>query len=247
MDANQALNGKGQSFTAREFDLIRELVKTRMEQQAKLEYEDFDGYELPPRTQFSMLKKPAVSIKYGQLIFNKACIRLFEGVKYILPIVHPGKKRMAVIACVEEESASVEWARQKNNEWFNKAITSLEFTENLFKLMNWDRMCRYKGLGRIAASERGIILVFDLAEAVIFQSQPEEFTNPQTGEVKKRRLKYYPDEYKDRIGKSYNDYYASRQLSLFEDLLDYIEQNGGAHSAAQGVSPEPVHMGFDGS
>jgi hypothetical protein len=27
-----------------------------------MEFEKFDGYELPPRTQFSMVKKPAVSI-----------------------------------------------------------------------------------------------------------------------------------------------------------------------------------------
>ena len=50
-------------------------------------YESFEGYELPPRTQFSMLKKPEVSIKYGQLTFNMAAIRLFEGVKHVLTVV----------------------------------------------------------------------------------------------------------------------------------------------------------------
>ena len=38
----------------------------------ELEYEKFDGYELPPRTQFSMLNKPAVSIKYSVMKFNMA-------------------------------------------------------------------------------------------------------------------------------------------------------------------------------
>ena len=32
--------------------------------------------ELPPRTQFSMLNKPAVSIKYGVMKFNMACIAI---------------------------------------------------------------------------------------------------------------------------------------------------------------------------
>ena len=59
--------------------VIRELAQIRKEHKRELEYEKFDGYELPPRTQFSMLNKPAVSIKYGVMKFNMACIRLFEG------------------------------------------------------------------------------------------------------------------------------------------------------------------------
>ena len=61
---NRPNNQEGQSFTAREFELIQELVRSRMEKNEELQYESFEGYELPPRTQFSMLKKPAVSIKY---------------------------------------------------------------------------------------------------------------------------------------------------------------------------------------
>ena len=83
---------------------------------------------------------------------KKSDIRLFEGIKYVLPILHPNKKRLALIMCPEEDSASVEWARQKDENWVNKDITSLEFVENIFKLMNWNRECRYKVLGRVANS-----------------------------------------------------------------------------------------------
>lgn len=38
-----------------------------------------------------------------------------EGAKYILPIVNSNKKKLAVIPCTEEESASVEW-EQTNKE-----------------------------------------------------------------------------------------------------------------------------------
>ena len=65
-----------------------------MEKNEELQYESFEEYELPSRTQFSMLKKPAVSIKYGQLTFNMAAIRLFEGVKHVLTVVNTEKKRM---------------------------------------------------------------------------------------------------------------------------------------------------------
>ena len=199
-----------QETSAREISLIRELAQIRKEYKRELEYEKFDGYELPPRTQFSMLNKPAVSIKYGVMKYNMACIRLFEGIKYVLPILHPNKKRLALIMCPEEDSASVEWARQKDENWVNKDITSLEFVENIFKIMSWNRECRYKVLGRVANSDQGLCMLFDLEEAIML-----------TGEMKKKQIKFFPDVYKDRIGKSYTDYIAGHQMNLFEDFIGY--------------------------
>ena len=177
----------------REQALIQELIKTKQEQKQELEFESFEGYELPPRTQFSMLKKPAVSIKYGKMTFNMACIRLFEGIQYILPLVNIAKKRLAVAMCVEEESASVEWARFKKNEvWVNKDITSVDFIEKIYQAMGWRRECRYKVLGRVANSDRGLILVFDLDEAIMFTPMKEEYEDPKTGERKSGQGKQTP-------------------------------------------------------
>jgi len=210
-----------QFITPREAELIQELAKLRKEQKQELEYETFDGYELPPPTQFPMLKKPAVSIKYGQLKFNMASIRLFEGLPHILTPLHPGKKRLTIIPLSEEESSTVDWARQKEGIWINRDITSVEFTDSIFRLMGWNQECRYKALGRIANSERGLVLIFDLEEAVMFTPDMHEYVDPNTGEIRRRQIKYYPDAYKDCIGKSYNDYVASHQMSMFEDFAGY--------------------------
>lgn len=217
----------GSKFTERDFELIQELVKSRINQNDELEYESFEGYELPPRTQFSMLKKPAVTIKYGKLTFNMACIKMFLGTKFVLPLVNSNKKRLAIVPCKEEESASVEWARvrKKDGEWCSKSITSIDFVEGLFSLLNWDRACRYKIIGRVAASERGLILVFDLEEAIMFGPKKEEYTDQITGEKKRRQVKYYPDAYKNRIGRSYSDYARERQLEGTENLENYGEQD----------------------
>ena len=221
---------RAQELSVREISLIRELAQIRKEHKRELEYEKFDGYELPPRTQFSMLNKPAVSIKYGVMKFNMACIRLFEGIKYVLPILHPNKKRLALIMCPEEDSASVEWARRKDENWVNKDITSLEFVENIFRLMNWNRECRYKVLGRVANSDQGLCMLFDLEEAIMFTPKPQEYTDPLTGEMKKKQMKFFPDAYKNRIGKSYNDYIADHQMNMFEVqfCLSYILSHAGA-------------------
>lgn len=222
---NRTNNQEGQNFTAREYELIQELVRSRMEKNEELQYESLEGYELPPRTQFSMLKKPAVSIKYGQLTFNMAAIRLFEGVKHVLTIVNSDKKKLAVVPCAEEESASVEWARvNKKGNWVNKNITSVDFVENLFRLMGWNRECRYKVLGRVAASDKGLILVFEMEEAIMFAPKKEEFVDPVTGETKKRQVKYYPDAYKNKIGRSYTEYEQYRQMNLFEDFGAYNKE-----------------------
>ena len=231
---------KRQELSLREVELIRELAQIRKEKSEELEFEKFDGYELPPRTQFSMVKKPAVSIKYGEMTFNMACIRLFEGIKYILPIVNTAKKRMALIMCPEEDSASVEWARQKNGVWVNKSISSLEFLEKMFRMMNWNRECRYKVLGRVANSDQGLVMLFDLEEAIMFTPQPQEFTDPMTGEVKKKQVKFFPDIYKGRIGRSYNDYVATHQMSMFENIASYQgdEQAQAAITAAKNEGVE---------
>ena len=231
---------KRQELSLREVELIRELAQIRKEKSEELEFEKFDGYELPPRTQFSMVKKPAVSIKYGEMTFNMACIRLFEGIKYILPIVNTAKKRMALIMCPEEDSASVEWARQKNGVWVNKSISSLEFLEKMFRMMNWNRECRYKVLGRVANSDQGLCMLFDLEEAIMFTPQPQEFTDPMTGEVKKKQVKFFPDIYKGRIGRSYNDYVATHQMSMFENIVSYQgdEQAQAAITAAKNEEVE---------
>ena len=54
-------------------------------------------------------------------------------------------------------------------------ITSLEFVENIFKIMSWKRECRYKILGRVANSDRGLCMLFDLEEAIMFTPKPQEY------------------------------------------------------------------------
>ena len=54
-----------------------------------------------------------------------------------------------------------------------------------------------------------------------FTPKPQEYTDPVTGEMKKKQMKFFPDTYKDRIGKSYNDYIADHQMNMFEDFIGY--------------------------
>lgn len=241
MEDNVQNPEKGQQISAQEFELVQQLIKSRMENGQELKYESLDGYEVPPRTQFSMLKKPAVTIKDGKMNFNMACIRLFESVQYIIPIVHEQNHKLAVIPCVEEESASIDWARLKNGDtWVNKQVTNRDLVSKIGKFMKWDTRCRYKILGEVRMSARGLILVFDLDEAIMFESHKEEYIDEETGQVKikKKDIKYYPDKYQGRIGMSYSDYMESRQMNLFEDFSNYFSQDGSSIEELLGTEEE---------
>ena len=222
-NAAVAQDVKPTGMSEREFVLIKELIKTKLEGNQELEYESFEGYELPPRTQFSMLKKPAVSIKDGKMTFNMAAIRLFEGVQYVLPMVNKDTKRIAIVPCAEEESASVEWARvrKKDGAWVNKTISSRDFVKAIYDVMDWSGINRYKVLGMVANSERGLILVFEMEEAITFEPRKESYVDKKTGETKSRQVKSYPEKYNGRIGQTYDEYKQHHMQEGFEEVDKY--------------------------
>ena len=232
------------NMSEKEFMLIQALVKEQLERGEQLEYEKFDGYELPPSTQFSMLKKPTVTIKYGKIRFNMAAIKLFSGIKYILPMIHKDKKRLAVVPCKEEENSSVEWARRrkKDDAWVNKEISTVDFVNKIFERMGWRRDCRYKIIGRIANSDKGLILLFDLEEAICFEPTKKEVVNPVTGKKTVVNNKIYPKKYEGKIGMDYNDYVSGDMNSKFENLGEYIEDSSVGDSSENVSDDSDVGM-----
>lgn len=166
-------------------------------------------YTVPPQTIFRPAK-PTPTIRDAEHMLSE------------------NKKRMVVAICAEEEISSIEWARLKKDKWVNRSISCPEYVQSIYKMMNWNKECRYKIYGRLANSERGLVLVFDLASAVMFDPLPEEYFDKHTGKMKKRIVKYYPDEIRMKLGRSYSDYEALQQRSSFESLSGYMDTSGGA-------------------
>ena len=227
---------KMEGYSPKEQELIRQLVQERLGKKNAIEFESLDDYVVPPNMFFSMIKKPAVSIRGNRMEFNMSSIRLFEGVQYVLPMLSERKKRMVVAICAEEELSSVEWARLKKDKWVNKNITCPEYVQNIYKMMNWQPNCRYKVYGNLANSERGLVLVFDLTAAVMFDPLPEEYFDKKSGKMKKRINKFYPDEIRMKLGRSYSDYVAIQERSSFESLSGYMDTTGS--TVASTVSDE---------
>ena len=225
-----------EGYTPKEQELIRQLVQERLGKKNAIEFESLDDYVVPPKMFFSMIKKPAVSIRANRLEFSMSAIRLFEGVQHILPMLSERKKRMVVAICAEEELSSIEWARLKKDKWVNRSISCPEYVQNIYKMMGWNKNCRYKVYGHLSNSERGLVLVFDLASAVMFDPLPEEYFDKRSGKMKKRINKYYPDEIRMKLGRSYSDYEATQRMSSFESLSGYMDTAGS--TVASTVSDE---------
>ena len=236
MTNNNTMIG-GTGFSEKDFDLIKQLVQSRLESNSNIEYESIQGYEIPPRTQFSMLKKPSVVIKSGSMTFNKAALLIFENASFIIPMLNRKKKRIAVIPCAEEEPSSVQWSRLKGDKLVAKKITTQDFVETIYQVMGWDRNNRYKALGRLTMSEEGPILVFELQKAIEFKPA-EEFVDPKTGRKRKREIKNYLDVTDETIGSSYAEYAAAKQMNLFEDLGQYTDTTGIPKSDDDGLETE---------
>lgn len=228
LSGNSNVEEQNDGYTAKEQELIRQLVQERLGKKNAIEFESLEDYVVPPNMYFSMIKKPAVSIRANRMEFNMSAIRLFEGVQHILPMLNERKKRMVVAICAEEELSSVEWARQKKGKWVNKSITCPEYAQNIYQVMEWRNECRYKVYGRLANSERGLVLVFDMTKAVMFDPLPEEYFDKRSGKMKKRINKYYPDEIRMKLGRSYSDYEATQRRSGFESLSGYMDTSGSA-------------------
>lgn len=232
----------GENYTPKEQELIRQLVQERLGRKNEIEFESLDDYVVPPKMFFSMIKKPAVSIRANRMEFSMSSIRLFEGVQHILPMLSERKQRLVVAICAEEELSSVEWARLKKDKWVNRSISCPEYVQSIYRVMNWNKECRYKVYGHLANSERGLVLVFDLSAAVMFDPLPEEYFDKRSGKMKKRINKYYPDEIRMKLGRSYSDYMAAQQTSSFESLYSYTDSTGTAvpstvsDEAAAGIS-----------
>lgn len=215
-----------EGYSPKEQELIHQLVQERLGKKNTIGFESLDDYVVPPKMFFSMLKKPAVSIRANRMEFNMSSIRLFEGVQHILPMISKRKKRLVVSICAEEELSSVEWARQKKGKWVNRNISCPEYVTLIYDMMGWNQNCRFKVYGNLANSERGLVLVFDLSSAVMFDPMPEEYFDKRSGKMKKRINKYYPDEIRMKLGRSYSDYAAIQERSAFESLSGYTDTSG---------------------
>jgi len=164
---------------------------------------DYDGYEVVRRELFSKANCPAVTLKYGSVIFNVRAIRKLDECGHIQILMNSEKKLMIAKPCGEDEKDSVQWSKvDKRGKVVPRMIRGKVFTAQLYDDMKWDFMGTIKTLGTLLKCKGEKIFVFNLINAEAYLS----IAAPSADDPKRReRVPLMPLHWQGRYGQSYEE------------------------------------------
>ena len=154
----------------------------------------FEGYQVVRKEFFSHIFDPQLTIKGNSIIFNTACIRKLENVVYILLLFNPKKKQLVIRGCNEGDRDAVRWCVVKDEKRKSRELTCGMFTAMLRDVMGWKPELQYKTLGTVKQKYGQQFFLFDLNCREIHVPQTK------TGELKKRKITYFPEDWRDCFG-----------------------------------------------
>jgi len=187
-----------------------EKLFTKPERDGKIEFIerevdefDFEGFQVVRREFFSKVNCPAVTFKYGSVVFNVRAIRKLMECKFIQILINLEKKQMIAKPCEEDEKDSLQWSRvNKDGRVVSRSISGKVFTAQLFLDMNWNIESTVKVLGTLITCKGERIFIFDLnnAEAYLHTSEPSA-EDPK----RRKRVPFAPVHWQGNYGQSYED------------------------------------------
>lgn len=127
----------------------------------------YDGYQIVRREMFAHLREPSVVIRKDSITFNTACINGLEDAVYIQVMINRDQHRMVIRKCEENDKDSLRWCIAKPDKRKSRKISSKEFSQRIYELMDWSDKCRYKILGHRIIFEGDVLYVFELDETEI--------------------------------------------------------------------------------
>ena len=153
---------------------------------------------------FASLRDPSVTIRDGNITFNTACIRGLEDVVFVNLMIDEEQGLLSVTACDENDKEALRWCVAKPDKRKSRRMRCPDFTNNLYRVFNWDKKCRYKVLGYQVIFEDKIYYVFDLKVTQIFNEKPKKGEEPldENGKPVKvdTRKGYYPEDIANTFG-----------------------------------------------
>ena len=176
---------------------------------------DFEGFEVVRREFFSKANCPAITIKYGSIVFNVRAIRKLNECRFIQILINLEKKLMIAKPCEEDEKDSLQWSRiDKHSKIVSRTITGSLFTAQLYKDMNWNIESTIKMLGTLLTCKSEKIFVFDLNNAESYMHLAE----PSDDETKRRkRVPFTPKHWQENYGQSYKES-KTQMVTTFEGV-----------------------------
>ena len=208
-----------------EFKSVVMAAAERKAEQLELEF-SFEGYQVVRRELFAHINDPAVTIRRDSVTFNNACIRGLEDAVYILILINPHIHRLLIQRCDEKNARRWCIPREEGRE--SRQIKSRDFSDQLYKLLDWDKRNRYKILGYRIKYQGEAMFIFDLMETEVFddttrkdpsfEKELEELNKnvPQKGQKKA----FDADKVTSTFGVPLEENQKALQLEKIEDYVD---------------------------
>ena len=180
--------------------------------------EELNDFQVVRSEFISTTFSPKMGVNNNKLVFSSTCIRLFENVQYVLPLVNTFSKRVVIIPCSANEKGALRWCNIRNDKVKPRYVTCKIFGGKIFDMMNWIPENRYK-IQAVYQELKGVrLLVFNLRECEMVV--PEVVTKDD-GTKTTVRKQYFPFEWKDSFGMTYAEYKEAYQVNIDEHYLRF--------------------------
>ena len=223
-------------LSSQELEMVRDYASVRAANKRPLKYNSMETFTQSHPGKFPRLSTPQMTLKpkTKHMMFNTSAVLAFDGLAYIIPFHDYDRKQIVILPVAEEELSSLRWARMKDDKWIPRPISCEDFLEEVYYNIGLDRSKTYKCMAEVQQTPRGLALMFDMATAWEAPSQKEEVTDVITGEIKMKRVKHYPERFKNGGGLSFDEYEAGRKNRAFNSLEGFV---GGGMMPTDSDSP----------
>ncbi|HNZ64060.1 MAG TPA: hypothetical protein PKH23_07030 [Bacillota bacterium] len=182
-----------------------------------------DNCQVIRKELFASLRDPAVTIRNGNITFNTACIRDFEGVVYVRLLYDKQLKFLSVTECDENDKHALRWCVAGADKRKSRKMRCPDFTGPLFEQLGWTEKCRYKVLGYKIEFGGKIYFVFDLNVYQIFNEKPKkgEEQLDESGEIVEvdTRTGFYPDDIANTFGVPMEQYKKETEITDMDGFV----------------------------
>ena len=177
---------------------------------------DYDGFNVARGECFSKKYRPAITFRYGSVLFNIWAVRKFHECSHIIIIINIQKKLLRIKPCDEDDKDSLKWSRvDKTDKVVPRFITGKLFSAQLYKDMGWNIESIVKVLGWFVKdkSRNDYIFEFDLSNAEMYLHLAEAIEDDPK---RRRRVAYSPKHWQGNYGQPYDE--RAKQLTMtFDD------------------------------
>jgi hypothetical protein len=176
--------------------------------------------------------KPKITLNYGDLTFNTACVKVMGDTEYVQLLVLEEARRLVAMPCGEFDKDSVKWSIIKDEKPRSRNIRAKIACAKLFQMMNWNINYRYKIMAVYQVLEGQRLIVFNLAECEMLV--PEEIPK-EDGTIKTKRNKVYPIDWEKSFGSPYSEHRETYAVDL--NKLYLLSNNLEADEVKPPVDP----------